>query len=85
MEGYNTSIEYKGAIFNIQTQDKGPAFNYVESLIYLSGRIIASKKAAYTAHLSQANLEEIIRQVVEELHANVLGEIVEGKYDKFLE
>jgi len=69
----------------IQTQDKGPAFNYIESLIYLSGRLIASKRLNYTAHLEKPNLKEIIQQMVEDLHAEVLDEIVEGKYDKFLE
>lgn len=85
MEGYNTTIEYKGASFMVQTQDKGPAFNYVESLIYLAGRVIASKRLSYSDHLNQPNLKEIIQNLVEELHADVLDEIVEGKYDKFLE
>ncbi len=85
MEGYNTAIEYKGATFIVQTQDKGPAFNYIESLIYLAGRLISSKKASYTSYLNQKNLPEIIQQMVEELHTEVLDEIVVGKYDKFLE
>ncbi len=85
MEGYNTTIEYKGHLLMVQTQDKGPAFNYVEALIYLAGRVIASKKSSYSAHLNQPDLQEIIKRLVEELHADVLDEIVEGKYDKFLE
>lgn len=85
MEGYNTTIEYKGHTLMVQTQDKGPAFNYVESLIYLAGRVISSKRAAYSAHLNEPNLQEIIQKLVDELHADVLDEIVEGKYDKFLE
>lgn len=84
MEGYNTTIEYRGTTFMVQTQDKGPAFNYVESLIYLSGRVIASKRLTYADHLNQPNLKEIIQQLVEDLHADVLEEIVTGKYDKFL-
>lgn len=85
MDGYSTAIEYKGTTLIVQTQDKGPAFNYVESLIYLAGRLINSKKAYYTSHLSQKNLPEIIQQLVEDLHTEVLDEIVEGKYDKFIE
>ncbi|MDI6698377.1 MAG: hypothetical protein QME85_05505 [Candidatus Saccharicenans sp.] len=85
MEGFNTTIEYKGNILMVQTQDKGPAFNYIESLIYLAGRVITSKRSSYAAHLNQPNLQEIIQRLVEELHADVLDEIVEGKYDKLLE
>lgn len=84
MEGYNTTIEYRGTTFMVQTQDKGPTFNYVESLIYLSGRVIASKRLSYSDHLNQPNLKEIIKNLVEDLHADVLEEIVTGKYDKFL-
>lgn len=68
----------------VQTQDKGPAFNYIESLVYLSGRVIATKRMSYTAHLNQPNLKEIIQQLLEDLHTEVIDEIVEGKYDKFL-
>ncbi|HEK85529.1 MAG TPA: hypothetical protein ENO29_04125 [Candidatus Aminicenantes bacterium] len=85
MEGYNTSIEYKGARFMVQTQDKGPAFNYIESLVYISGRLVASKKVSYVDHLNQPNLGNIIQRLVDDLHAEVLDEIVEGKFDKFIE
>lgn len=85
MEGYDTRFEYKGAKFIIQTQDKGPAFNYVESLIYLSGRVIATRRIPYTVHLAKPNLPDIIQQLVHDLHALVIEEIAEGKYDKFLE
>lgn len=84
MEGYNTTIEYRGTTFMVQTQDKGPTFNYVESLIFLSGRVIASKRLTYVDHLNQPNLKEIIQHLVEDLHADVLEEIVTGKYDQFL-
>ncbi len=85
MEGYTTAIEYKGHLLTVQTQDKGPAFNYVESLIFLGGKVIFSRRASYSAHLNEPDLQEIIKRLVEELHADVLDEIVEGKYDRFLE
>lgn len=84
MEGFNTVIEYRGKKFMVQTQDKGPAFNYVESLVYLSGKVIASKRMPYTDHLERADLKDFIEQMIRDLHVEVLDEIVEGKYDKFL-
>jgi hypothetical protein len=85
MEGYNTCIEYKGVKFMIQTQDKGPAFNYIESLVYISGRLVSSKKVSYVNQLNRLDLKDIIKQMVEDLHTEVIDEIVEGKFDKFLE
>ncbi len=84
MEGFNTVIEYRGKKFMVQTQDKGPAFNYVESLIYLSGKVIASRRKPYTDHLERPDLKEVIEQMVHDLHVEVLDEIVEGKFDKFI-
>jgi len=84
MEGYNTVVEYRGKKFMVQTQDKGPAFNYVESLIYLSGKLIASKRMPYTNQLDRPDLKDFIEQMVHDLHVEVLDEIVEGKYDKYL-
>jgi len=84
MEGYNTVVEYRGKKFMVQTQDKGPAFNYVESLIYLSGKLIASKRMPYTNQLDRPDLKDFIEQMVHDLHVEVLEEIVEGKYDKYL-
>ncbi|MBP6909099.1 MAG: hypothetical protein KBC18_01605 [Candidatus Saccharicenans sp.] len=84
MEGYNTSIEYKGVKLMVQTQDKGPDFNYVESLIYLAGRVIANKRRSYTQHLNQPDLPVLIKQSLEDLHTEVIDEIVEGKYDNLI-
>jgi len=84
MPGYNTTVEYKGVSFMIQTQDKGPSFNYVESLVYLSGQVIASRRIPYTDHIGQPNLPAIIQELLDDLHAEILNEIVEGKYDQFI-
>jgi hypothetical protein len=84
MAGYNTTVEYKGVSFMIQTQDKGPSFNYVESLVYLSGQVIASRRVPYTDHIGQPNLPTIIQELLDNLHAEILNEIVEGKYDQFI-
>ena len=69
----------------IQTQDKGPAFNYIESLVYISGRLVSSKKVSYVNQLNRLDLKDIIKQMVVDLHTEVIDEIVEGKFDKFLE
>ncbi|MDD8020256.1 MAG: hypothetical protein PHU81_03585 [Acidobacteriota bacterium] len=84
MEGYNTAIEYKGVKLLVQTQDKGPDFNYVESLIYLAGRVIVTKRKSYTQHLNQPNLRAVIKENLENLHTEVIDEIVEGKYDNLI-
>ena len=81
MSGYNTRVEYKGDAYNVQTQDKGLAVRYVESLIYKSGRLLATKRASYAAHMNLPDFAERIEQMMEDQHKTILGQIVEGRYD----
>jgi hypothetical protein len=80
MSGYNTRVEYKGSTYIVQTQDKGLAAQYVESLIYKSGKLLTSKKTFYTSSLSSSDVKAVIERMMEVQHKKILEEIVEGKF-----
>jgi hypothetical protein len=81
MGGYNTRVDYRGDAYIVQTQDKGLPSSYIESLIYKSGRLLASKRAFYTAFLDAPDAQEKIERMMEEQHKTILGQIVEGRFD----
>ena len=81
MAGYDTRVDYQGQAYIVQTQDKGPGGQYIESLIYRSGRLLASKRSFYTAFLGRPDAAERIAKLMEEQHKTILGQIVEGRYD----
>jgi hypothetical protein len=81
MSGFNTRVEYRGSAYIVQTQDKGPSSQYVESLIYKSGQLLASKRAFYTAYLDAADLGDRVEEMMEDQHKRILEEIVEGRFD----
>lgn len=81
MGGYNTRVDYKGDAYIVQTQDKGPGAPYVESLIYRAGRLLATKRAFYSAFLEAPDAGDRIERMMEEQHKSILGQIVEGRYD----
>ena len=81
MGGYNTRVDFKGEAYNVQTQDKGPAAQYVESLIYKSGRLMATRRAFYTAFVGVPDLRDRIERMMEDQHKGILGQIVEGRFD----
>ena len=81
MGGYNTRVEYRGSAYIVQTQDKGLAAQYVESLIYKSGRLLTSKKTFYTSLLTSPDVQALIERTMEAQHKRILEEIVEGKFD----
>lgn len=84
MKGLNVTVKYKGAAFHIQTQDVGPRGRHIESLIYKSGKLIASRKTFYTPFLGRPDLEEKIGQIMEDQHNASIKEIAGGKFDNYL-
>jgi hypothetical protein len=84
MEGFNTEIKHGSVAFHVQTQDKGLAAQYVESFVYKSGKLLASRKTFYTPYLGHPQLKEKIQKIMEEQHQALLGEINEGRFDHFL-
>ena len=81
MGGCDTRIDFRGETYIVQTQDKGPSAQYIESLIYRSGRLLTSKRTFYTALLGLPDATDRISRMMEEQHKTVLGQIVEGRYD----
>ena len=81
MPGFNTEITHKGTSFHVQTQDKGMSAQYVESIIYKSGKVLASRRTFYTSFLGSSNIQGKIREIIKEQHDTILKEIREGKFD----
>jgi hypothetical protein len=81
MSGYDTRVDFKGEAYIVQTQDKGRGAQYIESLIYRSGRLLATKRVFYTACLGLPDAADRIARMMEDQHKTILGQIVEGRYD----
>ena len=45
--GFNTDIKHNEKVYHVQTEDKGVGNPYIESLVYVGGEILASKKTSY--------------------------------------
>jgi len=81
MPGLKTDILHEGTNFYVQTQDKGLSANYVESIIYKSGRVLASRRTFYTSFLNSHNIKEKINNIIKEQHETILKEISAGRFD----
>jgi hypothetical protein len=81
MGGYDTRVDFKGEAYIVQPQDKGLGAQYIESLIYRSGRLLQTKRASYTAFLGLPDATDRIARMMEDQHKAILGQIVEGRYD----
>lgn len=80
--GYNNDIKHRGTIFHVQTEDKGEASAWIESLIYTGGRILARKRATYKQLLEEGADKPAIAKLMERQHRLMIRQIREGRFDE---
>jgi hypothetical protein len=78
--GYNTDVRHNEVVFHVQTEDKGAANPFIESLIYVGGQVLASKRASYAELLSEGKEKEIL-VLMDHQHRTMIAAIRHGKFD----
>jgi hypothetical protein len=79
--GFNTDVKHKNRVFHIQTEDKGEANPYVESLVYVGGEILATKKTNYAEVVKQGRDDHAIQDLMEQQHRTMIAAIQRGRFD----
>ncbi len=80
--GFNTDIKHGDKVYHIQTEDKGLQNPYIESLVYVGGEILASKKTAYGEQLKSGLDEKGIGGLMEQQHRTMIAAIKRGRFDQ---
>jgi len=86
--GYNTDIKYRNEVFHIQTEDKGQGNPLIETLVYLHGEILLSRRFSY-AHLlaaveKSADKNKTIKSLMKTQHDQVCSELKGGSFSHLL-
>lgn len=79
--GYNTDVRHNDVVFHVQTEDKGAANPQIESLVYVSGQVLVSKKASYASLLAEGHGEKAIVALMDQQHRTMIAAIRHGKLD----
>jgi hypothetical protein len=79
--GFNTDIKHSGKVYHIQTEDKGLQNPYVESLVYVGGEILASKKFSYAEQAKGVVDEKWVAAQMEKQHRTMIEAIKRGRFD----
>jgi hypothetical protein len=79
--GFNHNIKHKGKVYHVQTEDSGVANPHIITHLFVGGNILASKKTSYADILKVDNLAEVVRELMEEQHKQMLRNLVGGMYD----
>lgn len=83
--GYNTDIRHNEVVFHVQTEDKGLDYRYIESLVYVGGQVLASKRSNYAELLAEGKEEKDIVALMDHQHRTMIAAIRHGKLDAKLQ
>jgi len=79
--GFNTDIKHNDKVYHVQTEDKGVGNPYIESLVYVGGEILASKKTSYAEQLKTGIDDKWIGGLMEQQHRTMIAAIKRGRFD----
>jgi hypothetical protein len=81
LTGYNTDIRHGEVVLHVQTEDKGLENPAIESVIYLKGQVLATKRTPYASLLEEGKGDREIASLMEQQHRTVLAAIRAGRFD----
>jgi hypothetical protein len=79
--GYNTDVRHGEVVFHVQTEDKGLGNPYIESLVYVGGQVLASKRASYAELIAEGKDYKEIVALMDHQHRTMIAAIRHGKLD----
>ena len=80
--GFNHNIKHKGKVYHVQTEDSGASNPHIITHLFVGGNIMATKKTGYGDLVRSENLSELVRDLMEEQHKEMLRNLVNGVYDE---
>jgi hypothetical protein len=80
--GFNHNVKHRGTAYHVQTEDSGLGNPHVITHLFVGGNIIASKKTSYADVVGVKNLPQLVRELMEEQHKDMLRNLVNGVYDE---
>jgi hypothetical protein len=82
--GYNTDVPHKDVVLHVQTEDKGLGNPFIESLVYVGGRVLIAKRSGYADKLAEGSVEKDIVALMDRQHRTMIAAIRHGKFDEKL-
>jgi len=79
--GYNTDVKHNSRVFHIQTEDKGDSSPHIESLIYVGGEILATRKTSYAEVIKDGRDDKAVQELMEQQHRTMIAAIQRGRFD----
>jgi hypothetical protein len=79
--GFNSNVRVGSATYHVQTEDRGPSHPFLDTVVYMAGRVIYKRSASYEKFASGAEAETLAQRLHERLaqqHREVIAELEAG-------
>lgn len=79
--GFNSNVRVAEAMYHVQTEDRGVAHPFLDTVVYLSGRVIHKRSTSYALFAMGVDPEVLAQKLHERLaqqHREVIAELEAG-------
>jgi hypothetical protein len=79
--GFNSNVRVGDALYHVQTEDRGPSHPFLDTVVYMAGRVIYKRSTSYEKFASGTEAETLAKKLHERLaqqHREVIAELEAG-------
>jgi hypothetical protein len=80
--GFNTNVRVEGTLYHVQTEDRGPSHPFLDTVVYLGGRVVHKRSTSYTGLTAGAaepgQVVQELRALLAQQHREVIAELQAG-------
>jgi hypothetical protein len=79
--GFNSNVRVGEALFHVQTEDRGPSHPFLDTVVYLSGRVIHKRSTSYeefAAEIAEKDLAQKLHERLALQHRDVIAGLEAG-------
>jgi len=80
--GFNSNVHVGGAVYHVQTEDRGPSHPFLDTVVYLAGRVVYKRSTNYEKPAQGESLKDVAQKLHEQLsqqHRDIIAELEAGR------
>lgn len=80
--GFNSNVRVGDVLYHVQTEDRGPSHPFLDTVVYLAGRVVHKRSTSYhelgSAPVDADDLAQDLHQRIVRQHREVMAELEAG-------
>jgi hypothetical protein len=79
--GFNSNVRVGKALYHVQTEDRGPTHPFLDTVVYMSGRVVHKRSTSYeqfAVGIESQDLAQKLHERLSQQHREVIAELEAG-------